>query len=76
VLITNVFSDSPADEAGLRQGDIVLSWNGHDVLERTDLSIRVARTAVGTKARIVVLRDGQEQEFEAIVGERPQHLRR
>lgn len=76
VLITNVFGGSPADNAGLRQGDIVLSWNGQTVLAPADLSIRVARTAVGAKAKIVVLRDGEEQEFSVVVGERPASPRR
>lgn len=71
VLITNVFGGSPADKAGLRQGDIVRSWNGQDVLQPADLSIRVARTEVGTSARIVILREADEREFDVVVGERP-----
>jgi serine protease Do len=76
VLIDNVFGGSPADKAGLRQGDVVLSWNGQAVLVPQDLSIRVARTAVGANAKILVLRESDEQEFSVVVGERPSAARR
>jgi serine protease Do len=76
VLITHVIGDSPADSAGLRQGDIVLAWNGHPVAAPTDLSIRVARMPVGSKAAIKILRDGEELELKVLVGERPPMLRR
>ncbi len=76
VMISNVIRGSPADGAGVKPGDIVLRWNDQLVSQPMDLSVRVARTAVDAKAKIVVYRDGEEIEIVVAVGERPAGQRR
>jgi S1-C subfamily serine protease len=57
-----------AQRAGLRPGDIVLTWNGEPVKDTFDLRLKVSRSEIGATARIKVLRDGQEMELEIVVG--------
>lgn len=62
---------SPASEAGILEGDVVLRWNDAPIRGPASLSNLVARTEVGTKARVVLVRDGQEMTVEVAVGQRP-----
>ena len=63
--------DSPASAAGILVGDIVLRWNDAPIKGPASLSNLVARTEVGTKAQVVLLRAGEEMIVEVAVGERP-----
>jgi serine protease Do len=62
---------SPAAQAGIRAGDIILKWNDSTVRMPIDLMRLVGKTAIGSKAKVVVFRDGQELTLEVVVGERP-----
>ena len=64
VLITQVFEDDPADEAGIREGDVVISVNDDPVDSSRDLSAAIANLPVGEKASIKVLRDGDEKTYQ------------
>jgi serine protease Do len=75
VVVTSVFPHSPADQAGLESGDCVIEWNNEPVLDATELSLRVAKSAAGTAVIITVMRDGKTLELKAKVGERPSDLR-
>ena len=59
-LIAEVFKDSPAEKAGLKNGDIVLEFDGHVIRQMSELPRQVATTAVGKKVKVVVERDGHE----------------
>ncbi|MFQ6043086.1 MAG: trypsin-like peptidase domain-containing protein [Candidatus Poribacteria bacterium] len=72
VLIGNVVPDSPADEAGLKVGDIIEEVDEHGVKSVLDLQNAVAKAPVGEHLRVVINRDGEELEINVIVGERPQ----
>jgi serine protease Do len=74
-LVAGVVPDSPADRAGLRQGDVIVEWNGLEIDEPTDLSRAVARTEVGSEAEVVAVREGRRMEFTVQVGRRPPQLR-
>jgi serine protease Do len=73
--VTQVVNDgdkaSPASEAGILAGDIVLRWNDSPIKGPASLSNLVAQTAVGTKAQVVLLREGAEMTLEVAVGQRP-----
>jgi serine protease Do len=62
---------SPAKTAGITKGDIVLRWNDKEVTSPSVLSNLVAQTEIGSKAKVVVRREGKELPFEVLVGERP-----
>jgi serine protease Do len=58
VLIKEVAPDSPAAQAGLRAGDVVLDINGHAIDDPDALRFRVATLAVGTPVHLDYWRNG------------------
>jgi serine protease Do len=71
-LVVDVTPDSPADKAGIRQGDVVLAFNGRDVSKPRDLSIGVAGAAIGKAASIRLWRAGKTVVVSPVIGERAQ----
>ncbi|QDU30174.1 Periplasmic pH-dependent serine endoprotease DegQ precursor [Anatilimnocola aggregata] len=65
---------SPAYEAGIMEGDIVLSWDNREVTTPTELRQFVAQTKIGTRVKATVNRNGNLLELEVAVGERPAQL--
>jgi serine protease Do len=62
---------SPAAKAGIQAGDVVVKWNDREITGQAQLSNAVAETEIGSKARVVLFRQGQELQFDVIVGLRP-----
>ncbi|MBP2226845.1 serine protease Do [Azospirillum agricola] len=60
-LVAEVTPDSPAARAGLRQGDVVLSYGGQPVETLRDLTRRVAETKAGDTIDLKVLHQGREK---------------
>jgi len=67
-LVAEVLEDSPAAEAGLRQGDIILAFAGKEVREMNDLPRVVAATPIGKEVAIEVFRDGEKKTLKVKVG--------
>ncbi len=70
-LVGEVTPDSPAEEAGLKEGDVIIEFNGRKVTDNRHLRLMVAQTAPGTKAELKLIRDGKEQTLTVKVGELP-----
>lgn len=85
-LLAEVVPGGPADEAGLRGGDdklrfqageyrtggdVVLQLDGRDVSDPNALSQLVASKRPGDKVELTILRDGEKQQVEVTLGERP-----
>jgi len=68
ILVTQVIEDSPADDAGLKQGDVILEIEADKVSKVGHFRNRIALTAPGTKVRLTILRDGQEEKLNVIIG--------
>jgi serine protease Do len=68
-LVGNVAEDSPAERAGLKQGDVIVAYQGKPIEDPGALQRDVTRTAVGTKALLKIIRDGHEQELTVTIGE-------
>ena len=66
--IEAVAEDSPAATAGLKKGDIILSFNDAEITELRDLTRAVATTTPDATAKIVVLRKGTEQTLDVTIG--------
>jgi serine protease Do len=62
-LISDVFKDSPAKEAGLQRGDIITYFNGIEIKEMNELPKLVASTPVDKEVEVKVLRKGEEKTF-------------
>jgi len=67
VLVSEVFDDGPADKAGIQTGDVILEFGGKRVASPAELQAAVAWTEPGTRADIVVLRDGKRRTLKVKV---------
>ncbi|HEY0551806.1 MAG TPA: DegQ family serine endoprotease [Verrucomicrobiae bacterium] len=70
-LIAAVSPKSPAEKAGLRDGDIITEFNGKAVQDSRHLKLQVAQTTPGTAVSVKVLRDGKTKSFDVTVKELP-----
>jgi serine protease Do len=70
LLIVDVVRNSPADDAGLREDDVILKYAGQAVEKTDEFSNLVLETEPGKKVKILILRDGEEKEFEAEIAKR------
>lgn len=70
VIVESVQDDSPADKAGIKVGDIILSVDGKDVRTSLDLRRALAEKKEGDSVRIEALRGRSRQTFVATVKER------
>jgi serine protease Do len=61
VYVENVVPGDPADQAGIRSGDIIVSVDGQSVTSDRELASLIASIPVGKKSRIVLLRDGRKK---------------
>ena len=69
VAIVQVQPGSSAERAGLRKGDVITAYNGVAVNDPNAFRNHVASTPPGTEVTITILRDGQEQQVRASLGE-------
>jgi serine protease Do len=70
-LVADVTAGGPAAQAGFQQGDVILSFNGHDISKVRDLPIVVAETPVGQVAKVHVWRKSGETDLSATVAQMP-----
>jgi S1-C subfamily serine protease len=69
VIVNSVEPGSPAERAGLKQGDVILKFNGADINDGNSLRNMVASAGPGAEANLTVLREGREQQLRAILDE-------
>jgi serine protease Do len=71
-LVSAVEDDSPAANAGIKAGDVILSVNGRDIDRVGGLPTEIAKLRPGSKAELLVWRDGKERTIDVRVDEMPQ----
>ncbi|MCF2906504.1 trypsin-like peptidase domain-containing protein [Octadecabacter sp. CECT 8868] len=64
VMVEDVVADSPAEAAGIENGDVILRFAGQDIVELRDLTRGVANEASGSVAEIEVFRGGEQFALE------------
>jgi serine protease Do len=70
-LVGGVSPDSPAQKAGLKNGDIILELNGKPVADANELRMSISMMAPGTSVNLKVLREGADRNLTATLGELP-----
>ncbi|MBD3257558.1 PDZ domain-containing protein, partial [candidate division GN15 bacterium] len=70
VLVNEVEEDSPADNAGIRAGDIIVSINDESIRDADDLTDIVRDMKEGDMAKVAVIRSGDDETIEVSVRER------
>ncbi len=68
-LVADVVTDSPAEKAGMKQGDVIVEFDGKSVKSSHDLPRIVAATPVGKNVPVKVLREGKETVVRATLTE-------
>lgn len=70
-MVTQVMAGSPAEKAGLQQGDIILSFAGKPVDGPRQLAIIVSGEKVGREADVTIWREKREMELTVVTGQQP-----
>lgn len=73
-LVSDVFKGDPADNAGIKVGDIITEINGKAVKDTHDLLLTIATLHVGQKISLKGIRDGKEISFQVTVAERKENV--
>ena len=75
VYIFQVVPGGPADQAGLRKGDVITAIDGDDIKGVSDLRAKIAEHSVGDKVELTIQRGGQERKASLTLEEMPQDNR-
>ncbi|MCK4437127.1 Do family serine endopeptidase [bacterium] len=70
-LIGGLIEDGPAEKAGIVEGDVIREFNGKPIESVQELQKEVARTKVGKKVKVKIIREGKEKVLTVTVGEMP-----
>jgi len=68
-VVSRVFADSAAAEAGLKAGDVVVGVNGRKVKNSADMRNRVGLLRIGDNLKMSIVRDGKAHELTAVIAE-------
>ena len=71
VLMSEVRPDTPAEKAGLREGDIILEVDGAQVNSTSELRNTISLAGVGNEVKLKVLREGKDRTMSVMLGELP-----
>jgi len=72
VVVVQVYPNSPAAKAGLREGDVILSARGQPIENGQELQRKVLATPIGQKLDLRIFRDGQEKTLSVLVEQQPE----
>ncbi len=70
-LVSDVVPGGPSDKAGIKRGDVIVSFDGKDIKKVGDLPFEVAETQVGKTVAVKVVRDSKELTFNITIAEMP-----
>lgn len=70
-LVSSVIEDSPAEEAGLREDDIIVGYNGMKIRDSDDLIEAITDAYPGDDVTFQIIRDNDKMELKATLGKKP-----
>ena len=68
ILIAQVSEGSPAEQAGLQQGDVIVAYRGEPVSDVGSFRNQVSLTAPGSREQLTILRDGERKTLSVTIG--------
>lgn len=74
VLIANVLADSPAEKAGIKEGDIITQFDNKELVNVNEMLRAVAKSEVGSRLKVTLIRDKKPLSLTVEIGERPQDV--
>jgi len=70
-IVTDVQAKGSAERAGLKRGDVVVRFDSRDVMDSGQLRNLIAQSAIGSKHRLDLIRDGKPYQAELVIQEAP-----
>lgn len=70
-LVSRVEDDSPADDAGVRRGDVIVRVDGEEIKDSAELVREMREKKPGANVKIAVVREGARHNFDVKLGTRP-----
>ena len=70
-IVAGVLKNGPADRAGIKPGDILISVNGQEITDTTRLLNVIAQIKPGTAAKVHLVRKGRGIDLDVTIGKRP-----
>ncbi len=70
-IVTDVQSKGSAERAGLKRGDVVVRFDGRDIMDSGQLRNLVAQASISSKHRLDLIRDGKLYQAELVIQEAP-----
>jgi serine protease Do len=67
-LIAGIIKGGPVDGGQIKTGDVIVKFDGRDVVEMRDLPRAVAESTVGKAVEVVIIRDGKEMTIKVTLG--------
>jgi len=76
IVISDVYKDHPADKAGLKPGDIILSFDGRPMVaenedDLTKFTLEISQSKVNEKKAMEIFRDGKKRVLTVEIGQKP-----
>jgi len=71
-LVAKVLPDSPAEKAGFQVGDVVIRFDGKNIVRSSNLPPVVGMTDVGKNVKVEILRNGKKKNLTVNLGELPE----
>jgi serine protease Do len=73
-LVTKVVASSPAEKAGIKQGDIITAVDGEPMSDSGNLQKKISNSKVGSQVTLTVMRDGSAREIKVTLEKLPKDL--
>jgi len=70
-LVLRVMENSPAAKAGFKDGDVVVEFNGKQIIRSSDLPLAVGHTPIGSEAEVKVVRESRNKTLRVKIAELP-----
>jgi serine protease Do len=70
-LVSDIYRGGPAHRAGVRRGDVIVTFNGRPVKNSRELARWAAEVPIGSSVKVEVVREGERRRFDVVVEEAP-----